>query len=111
VLDTSERVLLEYARVGVVFMVMCLLGDDRAHFLTNNCRINVLTFGIAFNLGEFFVTPLTYLHPLLQNVKMGKPAGLLGPPFSALHSRQLVRRSLMRATVKLMLACLREQCC
>ena len=58
---------------------MCLLGDDKAHFLTNNCRINVLTIGRAFNLGEFFVTPLTYLHPLLPNVKTGKPAVILGP--------------------------------
>ena len=57
---------------------MCLLGDDKAHFLTNNCRINVLTIGIAFNLGEFFVTPLTYLRSLLPNMKTGKPAVLLG---------------------------------
>ena len=46
---------------------MCLLGfdwqfDDMARFLTNNYSINILTADTTFNLGDFFVTPLTPTH-------------------------------------------------
>ena len=62
---------------------MCLLGfdwqlDDMACFLTNNRSINILTADTTFNLGDFFITPLTYPYPLLQDVKTGKPPVMLG---------------------------------
>ena len=62
---------------------MCFLGfdwqlDDMACFLTNNRSINILTADTTFNLGDFFITPLTYPHPLLQDVKTGKPPVMLG---------------------------------
>ena len=65
---------------------MCLLGfdwqlDDMARFLTNNHSINILMADTTFNLGDFFVFPLTSPHPLLQDVKTGKPPVMLGPLF------------------------------
>ena len=63
---------------------MCILPsewqlDDMVRFLTNNHRFGVLTADTTYNLGDFYVTPLTYPHLMLQDVKTGMSPLMLGP--------------------------------
>ena len=53
--------------------------DDLIRFCTNNQRFSVLTVDTTFNLGEFYVTPITYQHLMLENVHTGKHPTMLGP--------------------------------
>ena len=48
-------------------------------FLTNNNEFGILTVDTTYNLGEFYVTPLTYPHLMLQDIKSNKPPLMLGP--------------------------------
>ena len=53
--------------------------DDLIRFCTNNQRFSVLTVDTTFNHGEFYVTPITYQHLMLENVHTGKHPTMLGP--------------------------------
>ena len=53
--------------------------DDTVHFLTNNHNFGILTVDTTYNLGDFYVTPVTYPHLMLQDVKTGKSPLLLEP--------------------------------
>ena len=53
--------------------------EDMARFLTNNCQFGVLTVDTTYNLGAFYVTPMTYSHLLLEDVKSGMHPILMGP--------------------------------
>lgn len=62
---------------------MCVLStewqlDDMVRFLTKNHHFGILTVDTTFNLGDFYVTPITYPHLMLQDVKTGKSPLLLG---------------------------------
>ena len=51
---------------------MCVLStewqlDDMVRFLTANHRFGVLTADSTYNLGEFYATPKTYPHLMLQD--------------------------------------------
>ena len=63
---------------------MCVLStewqlDDMVRFLTSNHDFGILTVDTTYNLGDFYVTPITYPHLMLQDVKTGKAPLLLGP--------------------------------
>ena len=63
---------------------MCILSfewqlDDIGRFLTNNHRFGILTADTTYNLGDFYVTPLTYPHLMLQDIKTGMSPLMLGP--------------------------------
>ena len=53
--------------------------EDMARFLTNNYQFGVLTVDTTYNLGAFYVTPMTYSHLLLEDVKSGMHPILMGP--------------------------------
>lgn len=52
---------------------------DMERFLTNNHRFGVLTVDTTFNLGEFYVTVVTYPHLMLQDVRTGNHPTIVGP--------------------------------
>ena len=54
-------------------------ADDLVRFCTNSHHFSVLTADTTFNLGEFFVTPMTYHHLLLENVHTGRHPIMVGP--------------------------------
>ncbi len=65
---------------------MCVLSsewgaalDGMVHFLMGNHRFGILTADTTYNLGDFYVTPMTYPHLMLQDVKSGKHPMMLGP--------------------------------
>ena len=63
---------------------MCVLSfnrqlDDMERFLTNNHQFGILTVDTTYNLGDFYVTALTYPHLMLQDVGTKKSPLLLGP--------------------------------
>ena len=63
---------------------MCVLSsewqlDDMVRFLTNNNQFGILTADTTYNLGDFYVTPMTYPHLMLQDVNTGKAPIILGP--------------------------------
>ena len=53
--------------------------DDLVRFCTNNSNFSVLTVDTTFNLGDFFVTPMTYHHLLLENIRTGNHPIMIGP--------------------------------
>lgn len=53
--------------------------DDLVRFCTNNHNFSVLTVDTTFNLGDFFVTPVTYHHLMLEDVYTGKHPIMVGP--------------------------------
>ncbi|MCG8621955.1 MAG: hypothetical protein MJE68_08185 [Proteobacteria bacterium] len=48
-------------------------------FLTDNRQFGVLTVDTTFNLGEFYVTIVTYPQLMLQDVGTGKHPAMVGP--------------------------------
>lgn len=63
---------------------MCVLSfnrqlDDMERFLTNNNQFGILTVDTTYNLGDFYVTALTYPHLMLQDVTTKRSPLLLGP--------------------------------
>ena len=63
---------------------MCVLSfnwqlNDMERFLTNNQQFGVLTVDTTYNLGDFYVTAVTYPHLMLQDVITKKSPLLLGP--------------------------------
>ena len=53
--------------------------DDLVCFCTNNSNFSVLTVDTTFNLGDFFVTPMTYHHLFLECIHTGKRPIMIGP--------------------------------
>ena len=53
--------------------------DDLVRFCTNNSDFSILTVDTTFNLGDFFVTPTTYHHLMLEDIRTGKHPIMLGP--------------------------------
>ena len=47
--------------------------------LSDNHRFGILTADTTYNLGDFYVTPLTYPHLMLQDIKTGMSPLMLGP--------------------------------
>ena len=63
---------------------MCVLSfnrqlDDMERFLTNNHQFGILTVDTTYNLGDFYVTALTYPHLMIEDVTTKKSPLLLGP--------------------------------
>ena len=54
-------------------------ANDLIRFCTNNHLFSILTVDTTFNLGDFFVTPMSYCHLLLDDVKSGKHPVMIGP--------------------------------
>ena len=54
-------------------------ADDLVRFCTNNYSFSVLTVDTTFNLGDFFVTPMTYHHLMLEDVHTGNHPIMVGP--------------------------------
>ena len=52
---------------------------DMERFLSNNRQFGVLTVDTTFNLGEFYVTIVTYPQLMLQDVRTGKHPTMVGP--------------------------------
>ena len=52
---------------------------DMERFLTNNHQFGVLSVDTTFNLGEFYVTVVTYPQLMLQDVSTGKHPAMFGP--------------------------------
>lgn len=52
---------------------------NMCRFLTDNRKFSVFKADVTFNLGQFYVTPISYEHLLLQNVVTGKSPIMLGP--------------------------------
>jgi hypothetical protein len=62
---------------GILFFDWQL--NDMVRFLTNNQRFGILTADTTFNLGEFYVTPTSYRHLMLEDIKSRKHPVILGP--------------------------------
>ena len=54
-------------------------ADDLVRFCTNNHKFSVLTVDTTFNLGDFFVTPMTYHHLMLEDVHTRNHPIMVGP--------------------------------
>lgn len=48
-------------------------------FCTNPDEFTVMCADTTYNLGDFYVTPLSYKHLMLQDIRTGKPPLLPGP--------------------------------
>lgn len=53
--------------------------NDLKRFLTNSCQFSIFTIDTTYNLGDFYVTPTTYQHLLLEDSTSGKHPHFLGP--------------------------------
>lgn len=53
--------------------------NDMVRFLTSNHHFGVLTVDTTFKLGEFYVTPMTYPHLMVEDIKTKKHPIMLGP--------------------------------
>ena len=53
--------------------------NDMERFLTFNQRFSVLTVDTTFKLGQFYVTPMTYQHLMLEDIKTKTHPIMLGP--------------------------------
>ena len=52
---------------------------DLVRFCTDNRRFAPLSVDTTFNLGEFYVTPISFYHLMLEDVRTGKHPVLVGP--------------------------------
>ena len=53
--------------------------QDMKRFCTNPDEFTVVCADTTYNLGEFYVTPLSYKHIMLEDIRTGKPPLLPGP--------------------------------
>lgn len=53
--------------------------QDMKRFCTNPDEFTVMCADTTYNLGDFYVTPLSYKHLMLQDIRTGKPPLLPGP--------------------------------
>ena len=73
---------------------MCVLSfdwqlNDMERFLTHNHSFGVALVDTTFNLGDFYVTAITYPHLMLEDIRTRKSPQLLG----AIHVHQIVNFS------------------
>ena len=79
-------------RLQVAPSPACVLASDRQvqdvkRFCANTTNtFSVLSIDTTFNIGDFYVTPTTYRHLLLEDRRTGKPPLLLGP--TLIHTRK-----------------------
>jgi hypothetical protein len=52
---------------------------DMERFLTHKSHFGILTSDPTYNLGQFYVTPITYPHLMLQDINSKKHPSILGP--------------------------------
>ena len=70
----------------------CVLASDRQvqdvkRFCANTTnQFSILSIDTTFNIGDFYLTPTTYRHLLLEDRRTGKPPLLLGP--TLIHTRK-----------------------
>ena len=53
--------------------------QDMVRFLTCNHHFSVLTVDTTYKLGEFYVTPMTYHHLMVEDIKTKRHPVMLGP--------------------------------
>ena len=53
--------------------------QDLKRFCTNPDEFTILCAYTTYNLGDFYVTPLSYRHIMLEDIRTGKPPTLPGP--------------------------------
>ena len=53
--------------------------DDMVRFVTCNHKFTVLTVDTTYKLNEFYVTPMTYHHLIVEDIKAKRHPVLLGP--------------------------------
>lgn len=53
--------------------------EDMERFLTRKSHFGILTADPTYNLGQFYVTPITYPHLMLEDVSSKKHPSILGP--------------------------------
>ena len=53
--------------------------NDLERFCANNHSFSVLSVDTTFNLGDFYVTPTTYRHLMLEDAQSGKHPAIIGP--------------------------------
>ena len=53
--------------------------DDMVRLLTCNHKFTVLTIDTTYKLNEFYVTPMTYHHIMVEDIKTKRHPFLLGP--------------------------------
>lgn len=53
--------------------------NDLERFCTNSAEFTILSVDTTFNLGDFFVTPISYKHLLLEDIRSGEPPVIIGP--------------------------------
>ena len=53
--------------------------NDMERFLTCNHHFGIPAIDIMYKLGKFYVTPTTYPHLILQDVKSNKHLAMIGP--------------------------------
>ena len=90
---------------------MCILSsewqlDDMVRFLTNNHRFGILTVDTTYNVGDFYATPVTYPHLMLEDIKSGKSPLMLGP----ILVHQSVDFSALNYFASTLIGCRRELC-
>jgi len=61
---------------------------DMVRFCTSNIEFGILTIDPTFCLGEFDVTPITYLHLLLETRRNGNILVFVGPVL--IHYRKIL---------------------
>ena len=55
---------------------------DLKRFCTNPSEFTVMCADTTYNLGDFYVVPLSYKHLMLEDIRTGKPPLLPGPVIS-----------------------------
>ena len=53
--------------------------SDLDHFVCNTRNYSILTADTTYNLGDFYVIPMTYQHLILEDVTTGKHPTFVGP--------------------------------
>ena len=72
---------------------------DLERFCTNSHSFSVLSVDTTFNLGEFYVTPTTYRHLMLEGARSGKHQAIIGPVL--VHQQLKLSTSLVSANKQL----------
>lgn len=65
--------------------------QDMLRFLTSNHHFGVLTVDTTYKLGEFYVTPMTYQHMMVEDIKTQRHPVMLGPIL--VHQKLISQRS------------------
>lgn len=53
--------------------------EDMKRFLTQSDDFGILTVDTTYNIGQFYVTPTTYPHLMLEDISTRKHPAILGP--------------------------------